>query len=57
VRRPPGEYELALRQADQARSDSAAIEAGLEFIMGQMSKVPTRREIARSWCFSFGCPS
>jgi hypothetical protein len=46
VRRPPGEYELPRRQADQARSDFAALEDGLEFIMGQMSKVSTRRELA-----------
>ena len=46
VRRPPGEYELTLRQADQARSDFAAIEDGLEFIMAQMSKVPTQKALA-----------
>jgi hypothetical protein len=46
LRRPPTEYGLTLRQADQARSDFAAIEDGLEFIMAQMSKVPKRRELA-----------
>jgi hypothetical protein len=46
VRRPPGGYELTLRQADQARSDPASIEDSVEFIMGQVSKVPTRRELA-----------
>jgi hypothetical protein len=46
MRRPPTEYELTLRQADQARSDFAVIENSLEFIMTQVSKVPTRRELA-----------
>jgi hypothetical protein len=46
LRRPPSEYHLTLRQADQARSDFTAIEDGLEFIMAQMSKVPKRRELA-----------
>ena len=46
LRRPPTEFDLTLRQADQARADFAAIEDGLEFIMGQMSKVPKRRELA-----------
>ena len=35
-----------LRQADQAQSDFAVIEDGLEFIMAQMSKVPKRKELA-----------
>jgi hypothetical protein len=46
VRRPPGEYDLTLRQADQARADFAAIEDGIEFIIGQMSRVPTQRQLA-----------
>ena len=46
LRRPPTEYDLALHQADQARSDFAVIEDGLEFIMAQISKVPKRRELA-----------
>jgi hypothetical protein len=46
LRQPPTEYDLTLRQADQARSDFAVIEDGLEFIMAQMSKVPKRRELA-----------
>jgi hypothetical protein len=36
-----------LRQADQARTDFAAIENNLEFIMGQLSGVPTRKQLAR----------
>ena len=46
MRRPPSEYELTLRQADQARSDFAVIEDGLEFIMAQMSKVPSEKTLA-----------
>jgi hypothetical protein len=39
----PDEYDLTLRQADQARADFAAIEDGIEFIIGQMSRMPTQR--------------
>ena len=46
MRRPPTEHELTLRQADQARSDLAVIEDSLEFIVAQVSKVATRRELA-----------
>jgi hypothetical protein len=46
VRRPPGEYDLTLRQADQARTDFAAIEDGIEFIIGQMSRVPSQKTLA-----------
>jgi hypothetical protein len=37
------ERQLTLRQADQARTDFAAIESDLQFIMDQLSRVPTRR--------------
>ena len=46
MRRPPTEYDLTLRQADQARSDFAAIEDGQEFIIALVSKAPTRKELA-----------
>ena len=46
MRRPPSEIDLTLRQADQARSDFAAIEDGLEFLMAQMTKVPTQKTLA-----------
>ena len=46
MRRPPTEYELTLRQADQARADFAAIEDGQEFLVSLVSKVPTRKELA-----------
>jgi hypothetical protein len=33
---------LTLRHADQARADFALIESNLEFIMGQLARMPTR---------------
>jgi hypothetical protein len=39
--RTQNEYPFALRQADQARTDFAAIESELEFIMGQLTRMPT----------------
>ena len=42
----PDEHYLALRRADQARTDFAAIESDLEFIMGQLARLPTRKEQA-----------
>jgi len=43
----PNDYPLALRQADQARADFAAIKDDLQFIMGQLARLPTRKEQAR----------
>ena len=40
------EHILTLRQADQARTDFALIEDHLEFIAGQLARVPTRRDLA-----------
>jgi hypothetical protein len=37
-----------LRQIDQARSDFAALEGHLEFVAGQLAKVPTRGDLARA---------
>ena len=45
LKRPPGEYDLTLRQADQGRSDFAAIADDLEFIMARLAKVPARRDL------------
>jgi hypothetical protein len=45
LKQPRRLADLALRQADQARTDFAAIEEGLEFIMAQVSKVLTRKEL------------
>ena len=41
-------YPLALRQADQARTDFAAIESDLQFVMGQLARLPTRRDLAKA---------
>jgi hypothetical protein len=46
VRQPRNLADLALRQADQSRTDLAAIADDLEFIVAQVTKVPTRRELA-----------
>jgi hypothetical protein len=40
--------QIALRQADQARTDFAAIESDLEMIMARLARVPTRMELARA---------
>jgi hypothetical protein len=39
---------LTLRQADQARTDFALIESNLEFIAGQLSRLPTRGDLAKT---------
>jgi hypothetical protein len=39
---------LTLRQADQARTDFAAIESDLQFMMGQLAQLPTRRYLAKA---------
>jgi hypothetical protein len=44
----PDEHILTLRQADQARTDFALIEDQLEFIMGQLARVPTRAYLCRT---------
>ena len=41
------DYSLTLRQADQARSDFAAIEDDLQFVMSQLALVPTRAYLCR----------
>jgi hypothetical protein len=43
----PDEHTLTLRQADEARSDFAAIEDELDFIKDQLARLPTRKELAR----------
>jgi hypothetical protein len=42
------EYPLTLRQANQARTDFAAIEGDLQFIMSQLARVPTRAYLCRT---------
>jgi hypothetical protein len=46
LQQPPSEFDLTLRQADQAWSDFAAIADDLEFIMARLSKAPTRKDLA-----------
>ena len=41
------DYPLTLRQADQARSDFAAIESDLKFVMSQLARLPTRAYLCR----------
>jgi hypothetical protein len=42
----PDESPLTLRQADQLRTDIANVETGLEMIMAQLARLPTRKELA-----------
>jgi hypothetical protein len=44
----PNEYPLALRQADQARSDFALMQEHLEFLSGQVARLPTRAYLCRT---------
>jgi hypothetical protein len=44
----PDENTLTLRQADQARTDFALLEGNLEFIMGQLARVPTLSYLCRT---------
>jgi len=46
--RLPDEHSLALRQADQLRTDIANVELGLEVIMAQLARIPTRKELWRA---------
>ena len=39
---------LTLRDADQARTDFALIESNLEFLAGQLARVPTRGDLAKT---------
>jgi hypothetical protein len=46
----PEDTRLALRQADQARTDFAAIESGLEFLMQRISQLMDTRRVAPVLC-------
>lgn len=50
----PDEHTLALQQADQARTDFALIEDQLEFMMGQLARVPTRAYLCRTFTVGDG---
>jgi hypothetical protein len=41
------EYRLTLRQADRTREDFAAILDELDFVKLQLSRLPTRRDLAK----------
>ena len=43
----PDEHPLTLRQVDGARADFAIIEEHLEFLAGQLARMPTRKELRR----------
>ena len=40
--------QFTLRQVDESRTDFALIESNLEFIAGQLARLPTRRDLARA---------
>jgi hypothetical protein len=42
------EYPLTLRQADQARSDFAAIESDLQLVIDQLARLPKRGDLAKA---------
>lgn len=44
----PDEHTLTLREVDQARTDFALIEGHLEFLAGQLARVPTRGDLAKT---------
>jgi hypothetical protein len=50
----PSDYPLALRQADRARADFAAIEDDLDFVKAQLAMLPTRAWLSRMWLMGFG---
>ena len=45
---PSDEHMLALRQVDQLRTDMAQFEAGQEFLMQQINRLPTARDLWRA---------
>ena len=50
------DYSLTLRQTDQARSDFAAIEGDLHFVMSQLAQLPTRAYLCRMLLLSTASP-
>jgi hypothetical protein len=44
----PDEDMLALREAGQARTDFAALESDLQFIMSQLARQPTRADLTKT---------
>ena len=44
----PDKYDLALRQADQARTDFANLEITLELLLQRINALPTARDLWRA---------
>ena len=42
------QHQFTLRQIDQTRTDFAMIEDHLEFLAGQLTRVPTRGDLAKA---------
>ena len=42
------EHALTLRQIDQARGDLYGISDDLDFLKGQLARLPTRKDLARA---------
>ena len=55
LKQPRSAYDLALRQANQARSDFAAIGDDLELIMGQLAQRPKRKDLGWTALAAFLC--
>ena len=55
LKQPRSAYDLALRTADQARTDFAARGGDLEFIMGQLAQLPKRKDLSWVALASFLC--
>jgi len=55
LNQPQSAYDLALRQADHARTDFAAICDDLEFIMGQLAQLPRRKDLGWTALAAFLC--
>jgi hypothetical protein len=47
-----GERTFNLHQADQLRTDIANPESGLEIIMAQLARQPTRGDLAKTACWA-----
>jgi hypothetical protein len=47
------ERQPTLRQADQAREDFAVIESELQFIVGQLARIPDRAWLSRKLLMGF----
>jgi hypothetical protein len=44
----PDEHQLTLRHADQLRTDFAAIESDLEFLIQRINHMPTASDLCRA---------